>query len=143
MIEEKNIGPGFGFTREQAMRLWDDADWRGAVSQTCKEVAACDHAHIADRELAMAVWGTLVTVGYADNSDGVSPLEMVRDVQLACVRGRKGPLDEALRKDCHERMLAVRWTMDTISKFIDVGELIAGAIDRESARLESGADGSN
>jgi hypothetical protein len=136
MIEHKDPGPGFGFSREQALALWESADWRGAVTETCVTIAACDHAHIADRELALAVWGTLITVGYADNKTGVTPMEVIRDVQLACVRGRKGPLDEQLRKDCHERMLGVRWTMETIAKFVDIRELISGALDREAQRLE-------
>ena len=125
----------FGLTREQWFKMWEEAGWRESVVKACLEVAACPHATPMDREFALGIWGTLITCGLTPDKtpDGeTSFAEVFRDTQLAVVTGagRPAEIDEEARLACNERLAGVKWTMDTIAKFIDVGTLLRGAMSK-------------
>lgn len=109
-----------GMTDREWLEMFDRGEWKSKVLEACLQVAACDHAAPSDRQFALAVWSDLIHLELAPRRlpDGTPFPEVVRDVQLAIVSGRPAAVDEALRDTCSERMVGVRWLLNTVAQFM-------------------------
>lgn len=141
-IDVQKESKQFGFTKAECLQLWEDGDWKEVVLTTCRDVAQCVHAEPADRELAIAMWGTLVGFGLApeETPDGKPFLAVLRDTQLQIARGRKVALDEKVRDDMNERVTGVKWIMGTIRNFINLDQLMVDQLTKLGITAPDNAD---
>ena len=124
-----------GLTREEWLSIYNDAQWADAVVAAVAQIAANEHAEAHVRSGALDVWGMLCTLKLVpDRLPTGEPIpQVIRDVQLSCVRGRKGPLDEAARKAAEEQLDGVKWLVGTVTHFFSKEEL--------DARLQAAGNG--
>lgn len=109
-----------GMTREQWYALWCEADWATRVVEACYDVAHCADADVADRHLAMAIWGELSDLGLAPaapRGDTRPYPRVVRDVQLSALNGKLG-YDENVRQHAAERLTAIKAALMTAGHFL-------------------------
>lgn len=117
-----------GFSPEQWTELYERVEWRQLVLSTLHTIATCEHANPREREMACAIWGTLL----ADGSVVEAPVDgdfrpfpvIVRDMHCSIVRGRKGPLDKEIREAMSERLEGVKQMVFSVTQFKKVGALV-------------------
>lgn len=119
IVESKTSG---SVSKEEARQLWEDGDWQEVALAACRDISSSAHAYPEDRELAIGVWGAIIAAGYApqETPDGKSFVKVMRDTQLAIVRGRPLEVDEKQRQLCRERIIGLRWMLEVVSQIFPV-----------------------
>lgn len=122
MSEREVISVVKGPSKEEARQLWEDADWLEVSLSACREISSNVNAYPEDRQMAIGVWGAIIAAGYAPEvtPDGKNFIKVIRDVQLAIVRGRPLAYDKEQRQLCRERLMGLMWTVEVASQIFPV-----------------------
>lgn len=106
-------------TLEQWNKLWDQTSWRGAIVRTLYTIARSPAAAAVDRLTALQTLNDGITSGALPADPGY-PVAM-RDILIEIVRGEeKRPWfwRRRIRRQMRERLVGVRWMLQTAYQFL-------------------------
>lgn len=120
-----------GLTRDQWVDLYEAANWKQIVVQTCYDVASCTDASPEDRVGAMDLVGNMLAFGIVPEHawpGRKSFAEGLRDVQISIATGNPLALDTDKRRYCHERMLGARAVTGQVIQLLDQNQVVGAAM---------------